>query len=657
MDYRRANFLLPSIFAGYWPVIARCVTQGMALNSVGLVLVAFFLFLLGQLCLGSWVLRRLQLEFKNFPEHFLISVTSGIIVTEISVFLLQWTQHIRTGCFVVLLLLCLPAVFELPDLWQRMKSCLRETSSFSRLERFLLLLICGILLLDLVASFAPLTGSDALHYHFTTEQLILEQGFRPIFFLTHSFLCGQGHLLILLGLGLGSEALAMSFIFLGGALAALATACLAARWVPRYYALSFAILFLLTPLVFWQICSSGSPDIWMAAFTGAAVLVISQAQGESDARHALLAGFLAGGVAGTKYTGCLIAAALALAFLVEYRSRLKGLFFFLAAICSGIWPFLRNLIWTGDPLFPMLVSRLFPERVNPYALGNLLADTGAASTHSLFQAIPFLLFSVKRKAALPGFWEFYGPIVLALLPLAIVAFRNTREWRVRAIVWLSAGLGIFMASGLARFLLPLLPIAFSCIAAGVHYAGKKGWRSVFRLATLSISFACLLGAAGLVLYTAPKVLAIVGAEERQHYLEENASEYHVSQVINKVVSSTPGHGKSLVFLRHLYYLRVPYIVGDPAESWEINPDILKTASDWRRFLHDEEIAYVVRAPSYPDSIAAPLEQLEKEGKLAPYSKTEVQELHGMRIANKREPVQVVILRVVPDVAAPLQGEK
>jgi hypothetical protein len=66
---------------------------------------------------------------------------------------------------------------------------------------------------------------------------------------------------------------------------------------------------------------------------------------------------------------------------------------------------------------------------------------------------------------------------------------------------------------------------------------------------------------------------------------------------------------------------------------------------------------VVRAPSYPDSIAAPLEQLEKEGKLAPYFKTEVQELHGMRIANKREPVQVVILRVVPDVAAPLQGEK
>src|SRR4029077_11831808 len=239
---------------------------------------------------------------------------------------------------------------------------------FSKAERFVLWIIGTALVLELVASLAPLTGSDALHYHFATEQLILEQGFHPIFFLTHSFLCGQGHLLILLGLGLGSEALAMSFLFLGGALAALSVACLAARWVPRLYAMGFALLFLLTPLVFWQISSSGAPDIWMAAFAGTAVLIISATREDANSRHALLAGFIAGGVAGAKYTGCLIAAALALAFLAEYRSAFKGLLFTLAALISGIWPFARNLIWTGDPVFPMLLSRLFPERVNPYAM-------------------------------------------------------------------------------------------------------------------------------------------------------------------------------------------------------------------------------------------------------------------------------------------------
>ena len=513
------------------------------------------------------------------------------------------------------------------------------------------------LLTEFLASLAPLTGSDALHYHFTTEQLILGQGFHPIFFLTHSFLCGQSHLLILLGLGLSSEALAMSFIFLGGALAALAVACLAARWVPRIYALSFALLFLLTPLVFWQICSSGSPDIWMAAFAGAGVLVIARTQEDATAGHALLAGFLAGGVAGAKYTGCVIAAALAVAFLVEYRSARKGVLFFAAALFAGIWPLARNLIWTSDPFFPVLVTRLFPERVNPYALGDLLADTGAAGSHSFFQAIPFLFFSVRRSAALPGFWEFYGPIVFALVPLVMLAFRNTREWRVRTIVWLCAGVGIFLASGLTRFLLPLLPIAYSCVAAGVYFSAQKGWKYIHGLARLSIALACLLGAGGLALYTAPEVRATVGLKERQRYLEEKAPEYQVSQAVNRVVSSTQVAGKTLVFIRHLYYLRVPYIVGNPATSWAINPDVLKTGAEWRKFMYEEQIAYVVRVPSYPAAIAAPLEELEKKGYLIPYSRSEVQDFQGMRIAGNREPVEVVILRVVPEATAPLKEEK
>jgi hypothetical protein len=626
----------------------------MALINVSLVLLAFLVFLLGQVCLGSWVLRRLRLQYESFPERFLISICSGIILSEIAIFLLQWTQHIRTGSFLVLLLSCVPAGIELPDLWRRAKSFAQGSLPFSRVERFVLCIIGAVVLVEFAASLAPLTGSDALHYHFTTEQLILEQGFHPIFFLTHSFLCGQGHLLILLGLGLGSEALSMSFIFLGGALAALAVACLAARWVPRLYAISFALLFLLTPLVFWQISASGSPDIWMAAFTGAAVLVISGTGEDATSRHALLAGILAGGVAGAKYTGCVIAAALAVAFLLEYRSAFKGFLFLLGALFSGIWPFARNLIWTGDPVFPMLASRLFPERVNPYALGDLLADTGAASSHSLLQAIPYLLFSMRRTGATPGFWEFCGPIVFALVPLIFLACRNTREWRVRIFVWFSAGLGIYLASGLTRFLLPLLPVALSCVAAGVYYARQKGWHQIHRLATLSVLLACILGAGGLAVYATPSILATMRVEDRQQYLREKAPEYQVSEAINQSVGSQPFAGKTLVFLRHLYYLRVPYILGNPSAAWLVNPDSIRTPADWRIFFRDEHIAYVVRAPSYPPAIAAPLEQLEKEGHLIPYSKSEVQNFQGMRIAGNREPVLVVILRVVPDVSEPLR---
>jgi hypothetical protein len=625
----------------------------MALIRISLVLVGLTLFLLGQLIQGSWILRKLRLEFESFPEHFLVSVCTGVILTEIGVSLAEWTQHIRIGSFLVLFLSWLPAGVELPNLLRKAKSFVQRSLPLSSPECVVLWSIGAALLMELMASLAPLTGSDALNYHFTTQKLILELGFHPIFYITNSFLCGQSHLLILLGLALGGESLAMSFLFLGGALATLAVACLSARWVPRFYGLGAALLFLLTPLVFWQFSSSGSPDIWMATFVGAAVLVISSRREDADAHHALLAGFLAGGVAGAKYTGCVIAAALGVAFLAEYRSAIKGFLFFLAALFSGIWPFLRNLIWTGDPVFPTLASRLIPERVNPYALGDFLNGTRVPGSHSPFQAIPFLFFSMGQTGASPGLWEFFGPMVFAIAPLVFLAWRNTREWRVRTFVWFSAGLGIFLVSGLIRYLLPLLPVAFSCAAAGVYYAEQKGWVQVHRLATLSVLLACLMGAGGLALYMSPAILAATGVEDRQHYLRERAPEYQVSEAVNQAVGSPPFAGRTLVFLRHLYYLRIPFILGNPSQAWQINPDSIKTPGDWRAFFHDQHIAYVVRAPSYPKTIAPPLEELEREGKLVPYSKSEVQNFQGMRIAGMREAVTVTILRVVPDDSEPL----
>jgi hypothetical protein len=89
----------------------------------------------------------------------------------------------------------------------------------------------------------------------------------------------------------------------------------------------------------------------------------------------------------------------------------------------------------------------------------------------------------------------------------------------------------------------------------------------------------------------------------------------------------------------------------------VNPDVLKTAGDWRAFLHAEQIAFVVRSPSYPAIIAAPLQELEREGYLIPYSKSEVQDFQGMRIAGIRKPVEVVILRVAPEDGTGLQGNK
>jgi len=50
--------------------------------------------------------------------------------------------------------------------------------------------------LEVLVAMAPLTGSDAMHYHFTVPLLELGKPLFPIYSLTNSFLTGQAHLLI-----------------------------------------------------------------------------------------------------------------------------------------------------------------------------------------------------------------------------------------------------------------------------------------------------------------------------------------------------------------------------------------------------------------------------------------------------------------------------
>ena len=236
-------------------------TKGVALIHAALVFLSLGTFSLASVSLGSLVLRVLRTEMDSDTEHLLVCAGVGVIVIEIMLFGVEVTQQVRRGCFVILGVLCIFLLAEIKAIAARFSRILRAGFYTSRVDFILILLIGIILGIEFLTSLAPLTGSDALHYHFTSQKLILEHGFYPDWSITNSFLCGQHHLLILFGLALGSEQVAMALIFLGGLLTALSMARLAFRWSCCRTASAITLLFLLTPVVFWQISSSGAPDI------------------------------------------------------------------------------------------------------------------------------------------------------------------------------------------------------------------------------------------------------------------------------------------------------------------------------------------------------------------------------------------------------------
>ena len=594
--------------------------------------------------LGHRLLRSARLTIENDIERLLYSVAAGVIVFEAALAVSEYVAPVRAS---VVVLLVAAAVFGMSDWKVILLSALgiaRRIRNGSRAEHLLAAAVGCVLLLEGIAAMAPLTGSDALHYHFAEPLRTLRTGFHPDFFVTTSFLTGQGHLLILAGLALGSEKLAMGFLYLPGALAATAAACLARQWVSRPWAWLVALAFLLNPVVFWQISTAGVPDLWMAFFAIAGVLLIVRAHGSDSAASAILCGVLAGGLAGAKYVGCVFAVALLVAYVWESRSLKRAALFFAGALGAGVWPYLRNFVWTGDPVFPFALRWLAPSRVNAHALAYLIETTVVRGQRSIEALWRFPFFAAVNRSNV-GFWEFFGPFCLLFLPLFFWKVKRTPHWRAALIVTMCGGLGISLTSGMARYVLPVLPIALAAAFVGAAAVSTSEWKFARGIISVSIAGFLLLGAGGFAVYARPALSAAVGLTSREDYLQQRAPDYATCEFVNRAIAGKGSEGNVLVFFRHVYALQVPYLYGDPQDSWAIDPDRLATPEAWRAFLRQNRIRWILRAPEYPEEIAVPLEKLERDGVLTPFAREDVTTFEGMRILGIRKTMTAIILQV------------
>jgi hypothetical protein len=614
----------------------------MALIVSCVTLLAVGFFALMATALGHQLLRLCSIEFGGDAEHLLSSIAVGVICIEVLLFLVQISGHIRAGVVTIIAVAFFVGRNDVVPVFGKVFSFVRRALSRSVSERILIGCIGAVLLIEGFAAMAPVTGSDALHYHFTAPLLILRSGFHPNFFLSHSFFCGQSHLLILAGLALGSDQLSMGLLYLGGGLAALAGACLARNWAGHCWSWMVALVFLVTPVVFWQISVAGAPDLWMAFFATVGVIVISRPENLPHSFNAILAGTLAGAVAGAKYTGCIIAASMGVAYFANTRSARGSSSFLFGALSAGLWPYARNLAWSGDPVFPFLTSRLSPGKVNAYALASYLADTGAGVHKSAWQILKFPFFAGIDPTHL-GFWQYFGPVVLAFAPLVALVVRNTPTWRAALIVWILSALGIGATSGMTRFLLPVLPIAIAAVLAGAGCLSLPGGRITRYVSGATLCAVMLFGIGGLLVYDGPALAVATGLTSREAYLREHSPEYEKTEFISQVLKGREGQGRALVFLRHAFRLRVPFLYGDPVASWAVDPSRLQTAQDWQVFLRAQDIRWVVRSPDYPPAIAAPLRELEAQGQLVPIARAEVSDFRGLRILGSRQAEAIVIL--------------
>jgi hypothetical protein len=153
----------------------------------------------------------------------------------------------------------------------------------------------------------------------------------------------------------------------------------------------------------------------------------------------------------------------------------------------------------------------------------------------------------------------------------------------------------------------------------------------------------LFGMAGLFYYDRLALAAATGLISREDYLQARAPEYEKVRFINEALVGKATEGKTLVFVRHVFYLNVPFLYGDPTASWAMDPSKLQTPEEWKELFKKEGIRWVVRSSEYPPAIADGLQQLEEHRDLVPVFQAVVSDFQGMRLAGTLESVPIVIL--------------
>jgi len=614
--------------------------------SAGCAALVLAIFLIA-VALGNHILEIAGLTADHPLDTVLFSSGAGFAVLQLLLGILGLVAGLTVGSVLALLVLLAIAGWRG---WKSLFRLCRESAMDlsvvfkSGAARALGLCIFFFLGLEALLSTAPLTGSDAMHYHFTAPLVEIGSPEKPIFWLTHAFFMGLGHELIGLGLVLGGDRLALLLIFFGGCLTAAALFQMARKWMPLEWALAAALTFLMTPMVFWQISTAGSPDIWMGFYAVLAALAVGQADGSSARRWLILASVYAGAGASIKYTGWILPAVILLFVFWMTRSLLWAALCSGAALATGVFPLLRNFLWTGDPFFPFLSRWMGKVAVNEYALESIQADVHSHAFSTQPFHILYFLAAMTVRGADYGLGHYFGPVLLGFLPLLFFC-----NWRAR-LVWVAAALcgSMLLANALttqmARFLLPAYPLALALAIFGAAVATREGGAYVRFGCVVTLALFGLFCLASDTLYAKDFLPVSVGLESKVAFLNRMAPDYQAAAFVNSVLAQRPG--KVLIFFRHSYYLRVPYEDGDPSESWKMNPGALASPQTLLAFLKEQGIAWVVKSPEYPEPLAKVFEECEKEGLLVPEARTEAETLSGSsRIYNIRLKVPVVLMRV------------
>jgi hypothetical protein len=417
---------------------------------------------------------------------------------------------------------------------------LRESVGAFR-EQILLGLALGLsIAICLVPTAAPEIFYDALYYHLGLPWQYVIAGeiqWRPS--VVHSAFPAYLDVLFGICLGLGNPGVAKFFNLLLFILGWCATAALVHEVVgDKRAALVGAVTVSTIPgvVIMSTMCAIDAALMGFAAMSGLAIARMRYSGPDDLGRLALLAAVNAGFVAGSKYTGLWLIGVLALSILASQRPRLAAraaLFFVgIAMLVAAPW-YMRNLMVTGDPIYPVL-SGLLGDGEARWAIERLQRDVPAFGfSWAFLKALAVGLAHNPERFGAGGETGLLMPLGVVALLVGALRVPLLRPWTVAAATYIPIWLSL---TSVMRYLYPIFPF----LALGVAWATHRALEHLRRPA-LGMALFVVLAVAPLsqsirvldALYVGSDIAALFsGRLSKDDYLARRTAYYPAAQWLN-----------------------------------------------------------------------------------------------------------------------------
>ena len=416
-------------------------------------LAAIWLLGLSSYVLGRRVTRKVQ--YVSLLEEIGISTSLGLAITSYLVFLIGAARVLYPSVILLALLtLHLLCYSEWVASWRRVTSTIKKLKYSTSLLTGVLLSVAALTPAFLLSLFPP-TAFDAIMYHLpyakayvTDHRLVLTPYLHiPVTPQTNEMLFT---LMLLLGDDIGAQLVQFLMMIL--------TAVILYAWGTRVFSFPVALwataLWLSTPLVI-ILGSSAYIDVGLTLFVTLSAFAIFNWMENKERSWLILAAIFSGLGAGSKYSALIfLVGYFVLTLMVSIRDRRASnvvIFTTIAGSIAAPW-YLRNLAYTGNPIFPFLPSVFGYSLWSPEDLHAQLSEW----TSSGIRGRSFFFYYDLLMLALP---------VLVLLP--VVIHRGIKRPYVRALFILVLAYVCFwlFTASIPRYLLPVWPVLCLATAA------------------------------------------------------------------------------------------------------------------------------------------------------------------------------------------------